>query len=121
MTGEQIGRKRRGGEKREKKKVDVCAKESDERERGQVLAVQHLLCLHDQAAKMFSSSKSAVQESTLRNELPHMWPDRRWQRVAVAACCIRLNTHTNTHAGPKGNYRGPQTCGQPLSDVASMG
>lgn len=34
---------------------------------GQVLAVQERLlspCLHDQAAKTFSSSKTAVQEST---------------------------------------------------------
>lgn len=117
MTGEQIGRKRRGGEKGEKE--SGCVRKRERGERGQVLAVQELLCLHDQAAKMFSSSKSAVKELTLRNGLRRLWPLAAQRRITAAPCRIRLNTYT--HAGLNGNYRGPQTCGQPLRDAVSLG
>ncbi len=92
---------------------------------GQVLAVQELLCLlclHDQAAEMFSSSKSAVQESTLRKQAssPVARPALAARcRITAATRCIGP-THTYTNTGPNGNYRGPQMRGQPHRDVAGL-
>lgn len=92
---------------------------------GQVLAVQELLCLlclHDQAAKMFCSSKSAVQESTLRKQAssPVARPALAARcRITAATRCIGP-AHTYTRAVLSGNYRGPQKRGQPHRDVAGL-
>lgn len=93
---------------------------------GQVLAVQELLCLlclHDQAAKMFSSSKSAVQESTQEKKGFLACGQTGAGSTASAHSGNALhptNTHLYTQAGPNGNYRGRQTRGQPHRDVVGL-
>ena len=81
----------------------------EERATGQVLAVQELLgllCLHDQAAKMFSSSKSAVQEidSEEQASSPVARPALAGSTVSDhsgrrAASQPHTHTHTHTHSG----------------------
>lgn len=93
---------------------------------GQVLAVQELLCLlclHDQAAKMFSSSKSAVQESTLRNSFLACGQTSAGSTESDHGGNTLHRTHTHilyTHVRPNSNYRGPQSRGQPHRDVVGL-
>lgn len=117
-----------GGEKKGEKEslcACVCVNEREER-RDRCLQCKNCFACFAcmiRLQKVFSSSKSAVQESTLRNRLfLASGQDRRWQRCRITAA-TRCNRPTRAHThiqGPNGNYRGPQTRGQPHRDVFGL-
>lgn len=82
------------------------------RERTGACSARIALLARSGCKKCSARAKSAVQELTVRNG----------RRITAATCRIRPNTCTQAQAqaGLKGNYRGPQTCGQPLRDAVGL-